>query len=64
MLAPMKKTFFSQSKHDKMSMLEERYECLRLRRKDTEVLVDAIMFNCFQSVEIKASGGTFSDNYY
>ena len=29
-----------------------------------EVLVHAIMFNCFQSVEVKESGCSFSDNFH
>ena len=31
-----------------------------LQKKDTEVLLHEIMFNCFQSVEISESGGSFS----
>ena len=34
------------------------------KKKDIEVLVHTIMFNCFQSVEIRESGRSFSDNYY
>ena len=33
------------------------------KKKDIEVLVYAIMFNCIQTVEIKESGGSYSDNY-
>ena len=29
---------------------------IKFTKKDSEVLVHAIMFNCFQSVEIKESG--------
>jgi len=34
------------------------------KKKDIEVLVHIIMFNCFQSVEMEESGGSSSDNYY
>ena len=33
-------------------------------KKKIQSLVYAIMFNCFQSVEINESGCSFSDNYY
>jgi len=34
------------------------------KKNDIEVLVHTIMFNCFQSVEIKESRGSFCDNSY
>ena len=33
------------------------------KKTDIEVKVRTIMFNCFQSVEMKEIRGSFSDNY-
>ena len=36
----------------------------KVDNKKIEGLVHTITLNCFQSVEIKESRGSFSDNYY
>ena len=51
--------------YDKMPKLLEQYEWQSLQ-KNIKFLssYNNVQYYCFQSAEIKESGGSFSDNYY
>ena len=50
--------------YDKMPKLLEQYQWHSLQKKKNSISCNNAQYYCFQSAEIKESGGSFSDNYY